>query len=195
MVRVGLTGGIASGKSVVANELAKLGAEIIDSDVLARKVVEPGTEGLKQVVERFGPSVLGEDGSLNRPRLGEIIFNDETARADLNSITHPLIRALARELDCASTKEVVVHVVPLLTENQLAKLYDKVVVVDIEPKLQLARLMKRNGLTKTQAESRISAQASRADRLKIADYVIDNSSGLDETRRQVQELWVQLTAT
>ncbi len=190
MVRIALTGGIASGKSLVSDELARLGAIIIDSDVLARQVVEPGTAALTEIVTRFGDDVLLSDGSLDRARLGEVVFQDNDARADLNAIIHPRVRSEARRREGeAPTGGVVVHVIPLLVETGQQSTFDAVLVVDVPEDLQLRRLMDRNGLTPEQAEARVAAQASRNDRLATADWIIDNSGEPEQTRRLVEELW------
>lgn len=192
-VKVGLTGGIAAGKSEVSRRLAAHGAVILDADALAREVVAPGTPGLTQVVALFGPSVLGPDGALDRPRLGEIVFADAGLRAKLNAIVHPLVseRMLALE-QAAPPGSVVVHDVPLLTENGLASLYDLVVVVDVPAGVQLDRLTRLRGMPADQARARLAAQAGRADRLAIADIVVDNSGPLAGLDRQVDDLWAEL---
>lgn len=192
-MRVALTGGIASGKTFVANELARLGAVIIDSDLIAREVVEPGTPGLAAVIERFGEEVLLPDGSLDRPALGRIIFGDETARADLNAIVHPLVRRRAAELeDAAPEGAVVVQVVPLLVETGLDRGFDTIVVTDVPVETQVARLMARNKLTEAEAQARIAAQAPRQQRLAVATHVIDNSGPKTATRAQVERVWEEL---
>lgn len=193
MLRVGLTGGIGAGKSEVARRLAAYGAVIIDADRAARDVVEPGTPGLAAIREAFGPGVLRPDGSLDRVRLGEVVFTDPGRRATLNGIVHPLVRDRMAELEqAAAGAEVVVHDVPLLAENGLASLYDEVVVVDVHPRVQLERLMRERGLSREQAEARIAAQASRAERLAVATLVVDNSGSLSELDRQTGELWSEL---
>ncbi len=191
--RIALTGGIASGKSTVADMFAELGAVIIDSDVLAREVVEPGTPGLAEIVERFGPDILTGDGELNRPALGEIIFMDDEARKDLNAITHPRVRQRAVELEeSAPEGALIIQVIPLLIEANLVDGFDEVIVVDLPEELQLQRLMERNGFSRDEALSRIQAQASRAERLAVATHVIDNSQPLELTRAQVRLLHQQL---
>lgn len=193
MLRVGLTGGIGAGKSEVSGRLAAQGAVIVDADVIAREVVAPGTEGFAAVVETFGPGVLGPDGALDRPRLGDIVFADKEKLAALNAIVHPRVGARMRELeDAAGPGSVVVHDVPLIAENGLADAYDLVVVVDVPPRIQLDRLVRHRGLTREQAQARIAAQASRAQRLSIADIVVDNSGSIAELDRQVGELWSEL---
>lgn len=193
-MRIGLTGGIASGKSTVARKLEQLGAVTIDADVLARNVVALGTEGLKAVVARFGDSVLAADGSLDRSALARVIFADPQARADLNAIIHPLVRERAAELEAAAPAgAVVVHVIPLLVETGQQDRFDAVVVVDTTVEEQLRRLTRRDGLTQTEAEQRVAAQASREERLGAATHVIDSSGPVRETMRQVGELWRSLS--
>lgn len=193
-MRIGLTGGIASGKSTVARKLEQLGAVTIDADVLARDVVALGTEGLKAVVARFGDSVLAADGSLDRRALARVIFADPQARADLNAIIHPLVRERAAELEAAAPAgAVVVHVIPLLVETGQQDRFDVVVVVDTTVEEQLRRLTRRDGLTQTEAEQRVAAQASREERLGAATHVIDSSGPVRETMRQVGELWRSLS--
>jgi dephospho-CoA kinase len=166
---------------------------ILDADAVAREVVAPGTPGLTQVVAVFGPSVLGPDGALDRPRLGEIVFADAGLRAKLNAIVHPLVSERMRELEqAAPAGSVVVHDVPLLTENGLAGLYDLVVVVDVPADVQIDRLTRLRGMPADQARARLDAQASRADRLAIADIVVDNSGPLAELDRQIDDLWAEL---
>jgi dephospho-CoA kinase len=195
MVRVGLTGGIAAGKSLVAAELAARGAIIIDADVLAREVVEPGTPGLAAIIERFGTQVL-TDGRLNRSRLAEIIFADPVARRDLERIVHPAVRARATELEqAAGSAAVVVHVIPLLVETGQQQTFDLVVTVDVDHETQIERLMARNGYSRAEAESRIAAQASSEDRRSAADVVVDNSGSIAELRDQIEALWAVLTST
>ena len=193
-MRIGLTGGIASGKSTVARKLEQLGAFTIDADVLARDVVALGTAGLKAVVARFGNSVLAADGSLDRSVLARVIFADPQARADLNAIIHPLVRERAAELEAAApVGAVVVHVIPLLVETGQQDRFDAVVVVDTTVEEQLRRLTRRDGLTQTEAEQRVAAQASREERLGAATHVIDSSGPVRETMRQVDELWQNLS--
>jgi dephospho-CoA kinase len=191
-VRVGLTGGIASGKSLVADELAARGAVVIDSDVLAREVVEPGTDGLAAVVERFGEGVLRED-RLDRARLGQIVFADPDARRDLERIVHPAVRARAAELERAAPPDaVVVHVIPLLVETGQQHRFDVVVVVDVDPETQLARLVARDGLDATAAKARLAAQASREQRLAVADIVVDNTGSVTDLKTRIDDLWHDL---
>jgi dephospho-CoA kinase len=193
VLRVGLTGGIGSGKSEVSRRLAAQGAIIIDADQIARDVVEPGTPGLAAIVSEFGPDVLLPDGSLNRPRLGEIVFTDPARREKLNAIVHPRVRARSQELeDAAEPGSIVVQDVPLLVENKLVSLFDLIVVVDVPPRVQIDRLVRSRGMDRDQAKARAAAQASRADRLAVASIVIDNSGSISELDRQVGELWTEL---
>jgi dephospho-CoA kinase len=194
MVRVGLTGGIASGKSLVAAELAARGAIVIDADVLARQVVEPGTPALAAIVERFGRQVL-TDGQLDRSRLGEIVFADPLARRDLERIVHPAVRARAVELErAAEGAAVVVHVIPLLVETGQQQNFDFVVTVDVDQEAQIRRLRARNGFGRAEAEARIAAQATREDRRAAADVVLDNTGTLARLSDQIAALWAVLTS-
>ncbi|MGW2709695.1 dephospho-CoA kinase [Streptomyces sp. NPDC001356] len=193
MLTVGLTGGIGAGKSEVSRLLVRHGAVLIDADRIAREVVEPGTPGLAAVVDAFGTDVLAADGSLDRPRLGSIVFADPDKLALLNSIVHPLVGARSRELERAAAEDaVVVHDVPLLTENGLAPLYDVVIVVDASPATQLDRLVRLRGMTEEDARARMAAQATREQRREIADIVIDNDVPLDALKRRVAEVWDDL---
>ncbi|MFF5441592.1 dephospho-CoA kinase [Streptomyces achromogenes] len=190
MLTVGLTGGIGAGKSEVSRLLVEHGAVLIDSDRIAREVVAPGTPGLAAVVDAFGPDVLAADGGLDRPRLGSIVFADPEKLAVLNSIVHPLVRDRSRELESAVPEDaVVVHDVPLLTENGLAPLYDVVIVVDASPGTQLDRLVRLRGMTEEDARARMAAQATREQRREIADIVIDNDVPLDALRERVADVW------
>lgn len=195
MLTVGLTGGIGAGKSEVARLLASYGAVLVDSDRIAREVVAPGTEGLAKVVAEFGPGVLAPDGSLDRPKLGAIVFADEERRRALNAIVHPLVGARSAELQrAAGPDDIVVHDVPLLTENGLAPYYDLVVVVDTAPDSQLDRLVRLRGMTEDEARSRMAAQARREERLAIADFVLHNDGTVEELREQVAAVWRELKA-
>ena len=192
-MKVGLTGGIGAGKSEVSRRLANLGAVVIDADVAARQVVAPGTPGLARIVAAFGSVVLGQDGALDRGRLGEMVFADAEMLGKLNAILHPLISERMLQLEhAAPANSVVVHDVPLLTENGLAGGYDIVVVVDAPPEVQLDRLTRLRGMPAGQARARLAAQASRDQRLAIADIVVDNSGPLAELDRQVTDLWTEL---
>ncbi|MEU2619183.1 dephospho-CoA kinase [Streptomyces sp. NPDC007157] len=193
MLKVGLTGGIGAGKSEVSRLLVGHGAVLIDADRIAREVVEPGTPGLAAVVEAFGPDVLAADGSLDRPKLGSIVFADPEKLAVLNSIVHPLVGSRSRELEnAAAANAVVINDVPLLAENGLAPFYDVVVVVDVTPETQLDRLTRLRGMTEEDARARMAAQATREKRLKIADIVIDNDVPLDVLEQRVAEVWADL---
>jgi dephospho-CoA kinase len=193
VLRVGLTGGIGAGKSEVSRRLVAQGAVVIDADAVAREVVAPGTPGLAEVTAAFGPEVLSPDGSLDRPLLGEVVFADAAARGKLNAIIHPRVARRMAELEQAAGQgAIVVHDVPLITENGLAGSYDIVVVVDVPPRIQLERLTRHRAMTREQAKARIAAQASREQRLAVAGIVIDNSGSLAELDRQVGELWAEL---
>ncbi|MGY5138535.1 dephospho-CoA kinase [Streptomyces nigrescens] len=193
MVKVGLTGGIGAGKSEVSRLLASYGAVIVDADKIAREVVEPGTPGLAAVVEEFGDDVLAPDGTLDRPKLGGIVFSDPEKLKALNAIVHPLVGARSAELEASAGPDaVVVHDVPLLTENGLAPLYDLVVVVDAAPQTQLDHLVRLRGMAEDEAKSRMAAQATREQRLAVADMVIDNDGPLEALEPQVRAVWERL---
>lgn len=194
MITVGLTGGIGSGKSEVARRLAARGAVVIDADVLAREALAPGTDGLAKVVAQFGDAVLAPDGSLDRPGLGRIVFADPQRLAALNAIVHPYVGRRSQELIAAAPADaVVVYDVPLLVENNLAPSYDVVVVVDVPPETQLARLTQQRGMTESDARARMAAQATREERLAVADVVIDNEGDLRALEDQVTPLWDDLS--
>jgi dephospho-CoA kinase len=189
-IAVAITGGIGAGKSEVARLLASYGAVLVDSDRIAREVVEPGTPGLAAVVVEFGPQVLAADGSLDRPRLGAVVFADQERLAALNAIVHPLVRRRSAELqEAAGPDAIVVHDVPLLAENGLAPLYDLVVVVDAAPATQLDRLVRLRGMSEEEARARMNAQATREQRLAVADLVIDNDGPLHELEPRVRAVW------
>lgn len=193
MLRVGLTGGIGSGKSAVAELLATHGAMIIDADQLARQAVEPGTDGLARIAEEFGPDVLTPSGTLNRPAMAELVFGDPEALARLNAIIHPEVRRLAALAEQSMSPEaVVVHVIPLLVETGQSGHFDRIVVVDVDPETQLRRVRARDGLDEDQVRGRLNAQASRQERLAVADLVIDNTGTPAELERRVAQLWLQL---
>jgi dephospho-CoA kinase len=193
MLKVGLTGGIGAGKSEVSRLLASYGAVVVDADRIAREVVEPGTPGLAAVVKEFGPGILAPDGTLDRPKLGGVVFGDPERLRALNSIVHPLVGARSAELEASAGPEaIVVHDVPLLTENGLAGLYDLVVVVDTRPDTQLDRLVRLRGMTEADARSRMAAQATRDQRLAVADLVIDNDGPLEALEPQVRKVWEEL---
>ncbi|GMA51595.1 dephospho-CoA kinase [Alicyclobacillus contaminans] len=190
---VGLTGGIASGKSTVTNMLRGLGAYVVDADVWARRVVEPGTEGLREIVETFGKDMLLPDGTLNRRALGALVFHNEAALQRLSAITHPRVREGMRRETEAYLREhpnmPVVWDVPLLFEGETRRLVDTTILVYVDENLQLARLMQRDGLTEEEARARIRAQMPIDEKRKLADYVVDNRGTLEETREQVAHIW------
>lgn len=192
-VRVGLTGGIASGKSTVSALLAERGAVVVDADVLAREVVGRGTPGLAAVVAEFGPELLTAEGDLDRPAMGSLVFGDAEARRRLEAIIHPLVHERAAELEAQAPEgSVVVHDIPLLAEGGRAEEFEVVVVVDAPADLQLSRMVGDRGWTPADAAARIAAQASRQDRLAIATYVIDNGGTLEELRARVEEVHAAL---
>ena len=194
---MGLTGGIASGKSTVSAMLAELGAVVIDADALAREVVAKGTPGLAAVVEEFGEELLGPDGELDRPAMGRLVFNDESARKRLEAIVHPLVFERIVELEeqaPAGRCRVVVHDIPLLAESGRADNFDAVLVVDAPAHLQVERMTRDRGWTTEEAESRIDAQASREDRLALATHVIDNTGTREDLRRRVAEVFASVVS-
>lgn len=192
-LRVGLTGGIASGKSTVSTMLGELGAVVIDADALAREVVERGTPGLDAVVAEFGPELLTPEGDLDRVAMGSLVFGDAAARKRLEAIVHPLVfeRMVALE-QAAGDDDVVVHDIPLLAEGGRADTFDAVIVVDCPPELQIARMVSDRGWSLEDAESRIAAQATREQRLAIATHVIENTGTIDELRDRVVAVFVSL---
>ena len=186
--RVGLTGGIASGKSTAAKFFGALGVPILDSDQIARDVVEPGQPPLERLVERFGPKILTADGHLDRPALRDIVFSDPKARADLEALTHPAIGAALEARSAVAGGPYQILVIPLLVEKNLAAHVDRVLVVDCDEELQVRRLRDRDGSTPQQVQAILKAQASRAARLKAADDVIHNDSDMSAVRDQVATL-------
>ena len=195
MLKVALTGGIGAGKSAVCARLAGYGAVVVDSDALARQAVAPGTEGLAAVVEAFGPGVLDAAGALDRAALAARVFADPAARARLEAIVHPRVRALAAAATAAAPPgAVVVADVPLLAETGGAGDYDLVVVVDAAEEVRLARLVGERGMSEADARARMAAQASPADRLALADVVLGNNGPLEDLDGQVAELWAELTS-
>jgi dephospho-CoA kinase len=194
-MRVGLTGGVASGKSAVAALLRELGAVVVDSDVLAREVVEPGTPGLAAVVAAFGPEVLTADGCLDRAALGAVVFGDEPARRRLEAILHPLIRARAAELEAAAPEgTVVVHDIPLLVETGQADRFDAVLVVDVPVETQVERMVRDRGMSREDALARVAAQADREQRLGAATHVVDNTGTREDLRDRVTEVLMELVS-
>ncbi|GAA4624197.1 dephospho-CoA kinase [Cellulomonas oligotrophica] len=198
MQRIGLTGGIAAGKSVAARRFAEHGAVVIDADELARTAVAPGSAGLDAVTEAFGPGVVAADGSLDRPALAAVVFADPAARARLDAIVHPVVRRLAAEREAAAATldagAVVVHDIPLLVETGQADDFHVVVVVDAPALLRVERLVRLRGMTRQDAEARVAAQADDAVRLSAADVVLDGSGSEDVLRAQVDVLWLRLAA-
>ena len=193
-MRIGLTGGVASGKSTVASLLVEEGAVLIDADALAREVVAKGTPGLAAVVDEFGPELLTADGELDRPRMGELVFQDEGARRRLEAIVHPLVFERITALEAAAPAgALVVHDIPLLAESGRADTFDAVLVVDAPPELQVERMLRDRGWSRADAESRIAAQATREQRLAIATHVIDNTGTLEELRTRVRQVVAALT--
>jgi dephospho-CoA kinase len=215
MLKVGLTGGIGAGKSEVSRLLDEYGAVIVDADKIAREVVEPGTPGLAAVVAEFGEEILAPDGTLDRPKLGSLVFADTERLAALNAIVHPLVGERSAELErqaqeAAQAEQaqqaaaaesaqgqdggaVIVHDVPLLAENGLAPLYDLVLVVDASPETQMDRLVRLRGMTEGEAAARMAAQATRRERLAVSDIVIKNDGPLEELQARVREVWDALS--
>lgn len=192
-MRVGLTGGIASGKSTVSAILSELGAVVIDADRLAREVVAKGTPGLEQVVEAFGPEILTEDGEMDRAAVGRIVFADEQKRRLLERIVHPLVFERYAELEAAAPADaIVVHDVPLLAESGRAAEFDAVIVVDVPHETQVERLRRDRDMAREDAEARIAAQATREQRRAIATYVIENTGTREDLRQRVTEVFEQL---
>jgi dephospho-CoA kinase len=197
MYVIGLTGGIASGKSVVSRRWAEHGAVVVDADLLAREVVEPGQPALAAIAREFGDSVIAADGGLDRPALGALIFSDAAARLKLNGITHPAVWARAKELfEAADPDATVVYDVPLLAEAAADRplRFDRIVVVDASQETRVRRLVELRGLSEEEARRRIASQAGDAERLAIADDVIDSNGTLDETLAGADALWAKLAA-
>ena len=191
MFKLGLTGGIATGKTTISNYLKSIDIPVLDADEYARKVVEPGTPGLAAITNTFGEQILQPDGSLNRKLLGQIVFNDSSARQTLNDITHPRIQQMmADELHRLAEQQtpLVILDIPLLLENNNVAGADAVMVVTIPESLQLTRLMQRNNLTEKEAQSRIAAQMPLVEKEKLADFVIDNSGTISNTQKQVEKV-------
>lgn len=197
MLRVGLTGGIGSGKSEVARRLADRGAVVIDADRAAREVVAAGSPGWHRIVAAFGNDIVGPDGELDRPRLGAVVFADPRRRQTLNEIVHPLVHQRMWALDAVAAAAgnvdtVIVHDVPLLVENGLADRYQVVLVVDAPGQVRVERLVRDRGMSPEQARERMAAQAERQQRLAAADLVVDNAGSLAELDRGVDEAWAWL---
>jgi dephospho-CoA kinase len=192
-MRVGLTGGIASGKSTVSAILTELGAVVIDADQIAREVVAKGTPGLARVVAAFGAEVLTPEGEMDRPRVGAIVFADPAKRQVLEQIIHPLVRARGQELEeAAPAGAIVVHDIPLLAETGQAAGFDAVIVVDAPEEVQIQRMTRDRGVSEADARARIAAQASRERRLGVATYVIDNTGTREDLRQRVTEVFEAL---
>lgn len=196
MFKLGLTGGIATGKTTISNYLKTKGIPVLDADEYARKVVEPGTPGLTDIVNTFGKQVLQSDGSLNRKLLGQIIFNDMTARQKLNGITHPRIQQMMtdelQKLAKGKTPLVILDI-PLLLENHNIAGADAIMVVTVPESIQLNRLMQRNNLTKEEAQRRIDAQMPLSEKEKLADFIVDNSGTIANTLTQVDKVIQNIT--
>lgn len=192
-MRIGLTGGIGSGKSTVTDLLAAHGAVIVDADLIAREVVAPGSPGFAAVAAEFGDRILSPDGGLDREAMAAVVFADPTARAKLNAIVHPLVRARSKELAAqAPPGSIVIHSIPLLVETGQQHSFDVVVVVDVPPDLAVARLVEHRAMTEADARARIAAQVDRERRLAAADVVLDNSGERERLVAQVHELWLDL---
>jgi dephospho-CoA kinase len=192
MYLVGLTGGIASGKSYVASVLAELGASTVDADQVAREVVVPGSPGLVEVVGAFGYEILLPSGDLDRAKLGNIVFTDPKKRLELESILHPLIRARTTQLIGEQVSEIVVYAVPLLVEASVDYPFDAIITVEAGVENQVSRLMASRSMPESEARKRIDAQTSRAEREARADFVIDSSGTKEQTKQQVELVWIQL---
>ena len=190
---VGLTGGIGSGKSEVLKRLKARGATVVDADLAARRVVEPGTDGYDAVVKEFGSEVVGPDGALDRPKLGAIVFADPAKLAALNEIVHPRVAALMAEwADAAPEGGIVVYDIPLLVEGGADRGYAAVIVVDADEEVRYARLLANRGMSRADAAARMAAQASREDRLAAADYVIANNGSLEDLDQETDRVWSEL---
>ncbi|CAJ1765295.1 Dephospho-CoA kinase [Aeromonas hydrophila] len=180
MYVVAITGGIGSGKTTVANQFAELGIEVVDADVIAREVVEPGTPALAAIAAHFGSEVIAPDGQLDRRRLRERVFTDPQAKGWLNALLHPLIRTEMQRQCAAARSPYCLLVVPLLVENRLTALANRVLVIDVDEATQIERTCRRDGVSREQAQAILTAQASRAERLAVADDVLDNQNGTPE---------------
>jgi dephospho-CoA kinase len=197
MMIIGLTGNIASGKTEVAKIFEELGAKIIDADEIAREVVEPGEAAWQEIVEEFGSDILNSDGSINRKKLGGIIFNDHRKREQLNRITHPRIMTKIKETidnyKKQNAKLVIVEAALIVEKGGLLSLIDGLIVVSTDEETQIKRIMTRDGLQRDEALSRIESQMPISEKTKHATYIIDNSESLEETRKQVEEVWEKIT--
>ena len=184
MYVVAITGGIGSGKTTVANQFSALGIEVVDADLIAREVVEPGTPALAAIASHFGPGILDEQGRLDRRALRERIFSDQAAKSWLNALLHPIIRSEMLRQCAAVSSPYCLLVVPLLVENRLTELADRVLVIDVDEATQIERTCHRDGVSREQAQAILASQASRSERLAMADDVLDNQSGTTETIRE-----------
>jgi dephospho-CoA kinase len=198
MLRVGLTGSIGVGKSFVSGVLAELGCRVLDADETAREVVKPGSPALRDVVAAFGTGMIRDDGSLDRPKLGAVVFTDSDKRAELNSILHPYIIAKQderlRELEAIDPEGIAIVDAALMIESGGYKRFDKVIVVHCRPDVQLKRVMARNNLSREEAEKRIGAQMSQEEKMKFADYLIDTSDGFEPARNRAEKVYSELRA-
>ena len=183
MYVVAITGGIGSGKTTVANQFAALGIEVVDADLIAREVVAPGTPALDAITSHFGPEILTEQGLLDRRVLRERIFSDPAAKSWLNALLHPIIRSEMLRQCAAVSSPYCLLVVPLLVENRLTELADRVLVIDVDEATQIERTCRRDGVSREQAQAILASQANRSERLAMADDVLDNQSGTTETIR------------
>ena len=192
-LNVGLTGGIGSGKSEVLKRLAARGATVVDADLAARMVVEPGTDGFEEVVKEFGEEIVGPDGALDRAKLGGIVFADEERRKALNAIVHPRVGALMAEwADAAPDGGIVIWDIPLLVEGGANRGYAAIIVVDADEEVRFGRLLANRGMDREAAAARMAAQATREERLAVADYVIDNNGSLEDLDRETEGVWEEL---
>jgi dephospho-CoA kinase len=198
MLKIGLTGGIATGKSYVLSVLSELGCEVIDADTMAHRVIEPGRPAYLEIINQFGHEMLNEDGSINRAALGAIVFTNKNARERLNAIVHPRVyEAQAEWFEQIARRDpgaITVVDAALMIETGSFRRFDKVIVVYCDAELQLRRLIERNGFTLEQAQARISSQMPSEEKLKYADYLIDTSNGFEDTRRQVEKIYGELRA-
>jgi len=198
MLKIGLTGGIATGKSYVLSVLSELGCQVIDADTVAHRVIEPGRPAYLEIINQFGREILNEDGAINRAALGAVVFTSKNAREKLNAIVHPRVYEAQLEWfeQVASCDPEAIAVVDaaLMIETGSYRRFDKVIVVYCEPELQLQRLTERNGFTREQAQARISAQMSSEEKLKFADYSVNTSNGFEDTRRQIERIYEELRA-
>jgi len=196
MLKIGLTGGIATGKSYALSVLSELGCEVIDADTVAHRVIEPGRPAYLEIINQFGREILNEDGTINRAALGAVVFTNKNAREKLNAVVHPRVyEAQAEWFEQVALRDraaIAVVDAALMIETGSYRRFDKVIVVYCDPELQIRRLTERNGFTREQAQARISAQMPSEEKLKYADYSIDTSNGFEDTRRQVEKIYGEL---